>query len=274
MSEDEDRMDQAVRDADRWGRETWEGVIVPRDRFAGHCRRVGAGIDELTRNGADLYLACACAEGIAQALRVFERRLLPAIDPYMTRLGIRAAAMDEVRQQLRVRLFAERPRIATYSGRGPLVAWLRIVAVRLAFERGPAPGDASEDADAVGRLVASAGDPELDLTMSRFRERFQRALDESFALLSPRAKTLLRMHYVDGLSIDAMANVYGVHRATVARWLVGIRSTIVAGLRDRLMAEARPTSSDFRSLAAALRDELHISVERILGDGAEDPRRS
>jgi RNA polymerase sigma-70 factor (ECF subfamily) len=271
MIQNDEVLEDAIRDAERAGRAAWEGVDVPSEIFARHCRRVRAGTEELGRNGADLYLACACAEGDQQALRLFERRVLPAIDPYIARLGLNAAGMDEVRQLLRVRLFADRPRIATYSGLGPLVSWLRIVAVRVAFERtGTSPGDAS-DGEAVGKLVATAGDPELGLTLNRFRDRFQQALDESFSRLSPRARTLLRMHYVDGLSIDAMGAIYHVHRATVARWLVGIRSTIMAGLREKLMTDARPTSSDFRSLAAALRDELHISVERVLGDG-EDRR--
>jgi RNA polymerase sigma-70 factor (ECF subfamily) len=268
-------FEDAVAGAARRGRRDWPGVEIPVDDFGAHCRQVRAGVDELDRHGGDLYLACACTRGDELAMRVLDRRLLPSIDPYVARLGLGSAGLDEVRQLVRVRLLTDRPRIATYSGRGPLTSWLRIVAVRVAFERDGAggPGDVSDGGDAVGKLVASGVDPEQGLTLDRFREQFQRALDDSFVRLSPRAKTLLRMHYVDGLSIDAMGVIYRVHRATVARWLVAIRSTVMAGLRDKLTFTARPTSSDFRSLAAALRDELHISVERVLGEAGDQGAR-
>jgi RNA polymerase sigma-70 factor, ECF subfamily len=72
------------------------------------------------------------------------------------------------------------------------------------------------------------------------------------------------MHYFDGLNIDAIAAVYQVHRATIARWLASTRAALVIKLRERLSSSLQASSSDFRSLVAALGPELHISVDRLL----------
>jgi RNA polymerase sigma-70 factor (ECF subfamily) len=73
------------------------------------------------------------------------------------------------------------------------------------------------------------------------------------------------MHYVDGLNIEAIGAVYHVHRATVARWLIAIRAEVLNGLRERFALAPKATSSDFRSYYSALRDELHLSISRVLG---------
>lgn len=262
----------AVEGALRDGRQLWPDVAVADEDFARHLRALGADRDAIVRHGGDLFFALACARGDQAALRVFERRILPSLDRYLRRCGIQGAALDDARQKVRMRLFSDpNPRIAAYAGRGSLLGWLRVVATRVALDMVDS-SDAERtrlgDHDALGRLVAAGGDPELGAAKSRMRASFQAALDEGLAGLSSRAKTVLRLHYVDGLNIDAIAAVYHVHRATVARWLVAIRSAVLANLRKKLSVTVRPTSSDFRSLAAALRDELHISMDRVLASAA------
>jgi RNA polymerase sigma-70 factor, ECF subfamily len=258
----------AVETALKDGRQLWPDVQVVDEDFAGRLRTLGADRDSIVRYGSDLFFAHACARSDPMALKVFERRILPSLDRYLRRCGIQGAALDDARQKVRMRLFSEpNPRIVAYAGRGSLQGWLRVVATRVALDMVDS-SDAERtrlgDHDALGRLVAGGGDPELGATKSRMRASFQAALDEGLAGLSARAKTVLRLHYVDGLNIDAIAAVYHVHRATVARWLVAIRSAVLVNLREKLSLTVRPTSSDFRSLAAALRDELHISMDRVL----------
>src|SRR5687767_5139280 len=81
----------------------------------------------------DLALARACGEGDAAALRTFEGRYMPAAQRALGRFGGRAFVADAL-QELRVRLFlGPNPRIRDYSGAGPLEAWLKITAVRVAI---------------------------------------------------------------------------------------------------------------------------------------------
>jgi hypothetical protein len=60
--------------------------------------------------------------------------------------------------------------------------------------------------------------------------------------------------------------VYGVHRATVARWLTAIQGTVLARIRDHLPLSKRPTSSEFRHLTEDVRADLYINMDRALRD--------
>ncbi len=110
------------------------------------------------------------------------------------------------------------PRIASYSGRGALGAWVRVAAVRVGLrltEQRRAPMPTIES--------ALSTDPELDYVRSRYKSSFSQALTEGLATLSPEERNLLRLHFVDGLTIDGLAPFFGVHRATAARRLADAR---------------------------------------------------
>jgi RNA polymerase sigma-70 factor (ECF subfamily) len=263
-------MAAAMASALAAGRAEWPEASLPEHLFCAHVARLGVDVEGLLRHGADLYITCACAAGDGAAVRAFERRLLPAVDQHLRAKGLARGQRDDVAQMVRIWLLAgARPRVGSYAGRGSLMGWLKLVAARRALRlrlRGGADPLCFDD-DLAARLVAETASPELCATRSRFRAEFQRALDASLTALSPRARALLRMHYIEGLNIDAIGAVYGVHRATVARWLAGIRAMMTARLRELVSGAQRPTSSAFRSLAAAVRDELHISVDRVLPRG-------
>jgi RNA polymerase sigma-70 factor (ECF subfamily) len=114
-------------------------------------------------------------------------------------------------------------------------------------------------------MTAPLGDnPELAVARERYLQRFQTGLEAALTGLTPRDKTLLRLHVVEGLSVDAIGRIYRVHRATAARWLVAIRSRIFHSLRQALGLQRIASSSELRSLAGLLRDEIHVSAVRIL----------
>ena len=93
---------------------------------------------------------------------------------------------------------------------------------------------------------------------------FQRAIEDSLPALSDRSKEILRLYYVGGLNIEAIAAQQGVHRATVARWLNGIRAVVLANLRRGWPTTVRPTSSAFQTLVTAMRDEVELDVTALL----------
>src|SRR5687768_15220464 len=57
----------------------------------------------------DFYLACACAEGEAAAIRAFEDRFARVIDRAVSRFARTNEKRDELRQILRERLFVAGP---------------------------------------------------------------------------------------------------------------------------------------------------------------------
>jgi RNA polymerase sigma-70 factor, ECF subfamily len=254
------------------GRAAWTGVRLNASSFASRAEQLGVQGPELAAHAADLYLAWACAEHDAAALVHFERAYLSQVDVYVGRLGLANEAVDELRQGLRIRLLlGEEPRIGQYSGRGPLGAWVRIVAIRLAADSAPGKlRERSLDIDALSALVGDGGGPELTTLRHRYADVFQAALERSLEALEPRDKTILRMYFVDLLNIDEIGRIYHVHRATVARWLVGVRKKVLDNLRRELSLKLETTSSEFRSILQAVRDDLALSL-RHLDDSATAP---
>lgn len=213
----------------------------------------------------ELYLACACAAGVPAALAAFEREFLTQVDAYLR--GVRATPdlVDEVRQELRERLFAgERPRIADYSGKGSLGAWLRVAAIRVASNLRRAAGTRArlEAHDASVRDVPL--DPELALIRGRYKDAFTAAMRDAFAALAERERNLLRLHFHGGVGIDGLAPVFGVHRATAARWLAAARDElsdrVLELLKTRLAVDAR----ELASLARVVRSDLDVSLRTLL----------
>jgi RNA polymerase sigma-70 factor (ECF subfamily) len=261
-------IDQALQD----GRATWPDVRIERELLEEHVRRVGISDDALRSRGSDIYLAAACTAGISNAIRAFDRTYLPQVDKYVQRLVLPADLIEETRQALRIRmLVGPRPRIGLYNGTAPIGGWLRVAAVRIALDllesRGAGPPVTQVD-DLGSRLAGSSTPADLDFVKGEYLPKFQEALDQALTSLSPREKTLLRFHFVDGLSVAAIAPLYKVHRATVARWLIEIRQKVFDNLRQRLDLEVPASASEFRSLLEAVRPDLGASLTRLLKSGS------
>ncbi len=155
------------------------------------------------------------------------------------------------------------PRIDGFSGRGPLGAWLRVVAVRAVVERRRRLGLAPEDDD-VADLAAPSLDPELALLRRRYAAEFRAAFTAAIADLAAADRALLRQHHLDGVSLDFLARLHGLHRATVARRLAAIRAALFTAVRDRLLGELRIGGQTFDSILRLVQDELDWTIERYL----------
>src|SRR5204863_54439 len=104
----------------------------------------------------------------------------------LARIDANPAFVDEIRQRLRTKLFVpeagETPKIADYTGRGPLGAWVRVAAMRTALNlrRGVVPESVSAFEDVASPVPAN--DLELELIKGRYapalRDAFRQALHE------------------------------------------------------------------------------------------------
>jgi len=113
-------------------------------------------------------------------------------------------------------------------------------------------------------IEATLSDPELALVKRRLGPAFQAALREAIDGLPPRDRVILRMHLVDGLSIDRIAQPYGVHRATAARWLADVREAILVRVHERLATALGDVESDqLKSLGRLVASQLHLSLARL-----------
>lgn len=252
----------------------WPASWVPAASFVEHLRaqvpadrEPGGALAELPVE--DLYLAFACALGVPAACDAFSRTVLAEVDAHVARVDPSPAFKDEARQVIASKLLVaapgEAPKIAEYVGRGPLSAWVRVVAIRTALNLRRGKGHAAAlAAERELDELAAADDVELAVIRRRYRPAFEAALSRSLAGLSVRDRALLRLRFVEGVELARIATMYGVHRATATRWLADTRRAVLDEIRRILTAELGATAAELDSLAGLLRSQLHVSLIRLL----------
>jgi RNA polymerase sigma-70 factor (ECF subfamily) len=262
-------IDQGIAEA----RIAWPGAVLDRSTFMRHlAERAPDGrvtTDFVARvHVADLWLACACLHGDARAIAWFDERFLRGIDAYLKRIDRSPDLADEVRQVLRVRLLVGRegraPALASYSGRGALGAWLRMASVRAMHDliRARKP-DAPLDADGEVALAATR-DPALSMMKRRYAREFREAIQDALGALPAKDRNLLRLHFVDGMTTDAIAPLYSVDGSTVRRWIAALRRGLLASVRKSLSRKLGLETDDIESLMAIVRSRLELSLSRYL----------
>jgi RNA polymerase sigma-70 factor (ECF subfamily) len=210
----------------------------------------------------EVCLAHAAVEGLGRATHVFDELCISPLGPLLRRRH-GEARVDDLLQDVRARLLAgPSPRLRTYRGECPLPAWVRAVAIRVALNAVAGRRPHPIDDEALHELAAPV-DVTLDVARAQHRERFQAAFREAMGRLTPRERTLLRLHYLQGVGLEQLAVTYGCHRATIVRWLAAAREAVFSSTRARLEAELRLSSTELDSLLREAREQLTISLASV-----------
>jgi RNA polymerase sigma-70 factor (ECF subfamily) len=269
----------ALRDVIGRAMEAHPGVAAPADGFERHLLdKLPEGDPEATLarlHAEDLYLAYACALRDAAALAAFDARFAGEYRLVLSRAAGRKPDADDFVQACREKLFAgERPKIAEYAGTGDLRSWLRVTLVRLLIDAGRKRTEAADaDEDRVLAIPAPEHDPELAYLKRLYEGEFRQAFEEAAAALAPEDRNLLRYHVAHGMTVDQLAGLYNVHRATAARRVAKAREELLAGTRVRLMTRLRLSRAELESVMRMIESDLHVSLNRVLGaGGAGAPR--
>jgi RNA polymerase sigma-70 factor (ECF subfamily) len=221
---------------------------------------------------ADLCLAWACARGDVNALAAFETRVFSDLDAALRSMEIERWRVDEVKQVVRVELLVaapdRAPLIEGYAGRGSLRGWLRSIAVRTAMKllTKDKRETASSDDDELAQLPAVEAGPELAHFRRKYGAEFKAAFIAALATLDGRERNLLRQHFLDPLDLDQLGQLYGAHRATVARWLARARMRLLEATRDVLRSRLGLDDTELDSVLKLVRSELYLSLPRLLAD--------
>ncbi len=270
----------AVDDAALWallrrifedGERAFPGIGLGVEQLVAYVGARAGGAIHSPARGPDLYIACACAMRLRGAIEAFDRAYLGQVGTHLARLGPSDAFVDEVRQEVRDKLFmssdATPPRIAEYHGKGALVNWVRVVALRVAMNMRRQPWPAADD----GELDRPAPDnPEMDYEEERYREAFDEVIRGAVAALDGDQRRILRRHFADGLTLDALAVELGVHRATVARRLAAARTALRLEARQRLQIALGVGESELLSLARMMRSRLDLSLRSLFRTGGQE----
>ena len=255
------------------GREAWPAVELAEATFVAHVQTKvvpGARDEDVSRlDAGGLYLACACAHGVPAALAALDRHVLARVPEFLARLQGSSALPDEVRQIMRERLLVgsdgELPRIATYSGQGPLAAWVRVTAVRTALNLLEKMDErVGPDSGALEQL-ATGTTPAQEVAAASHRALFRDVLEQAVSALPAEQRTALRLHFADGLTGDEIGEKLGISRATVTRWLSTARAFLLRETRRLLTDRLRLSPAEADSFIATARSRMDLSLSVLLG---------
>ncbi len=242
-------------------------IALDQDAFLAFLRARPERLDASPEHAGDLALSFACAAGNTAALRTLDAEYLSRVGATLPsrHRGDAAEVIQSLRDKLLVPDASGRAKIGDFTGRGGLGGWLRVAAVRVALniERGKKHEVAFDENRALAERAA--GDLEIDHLKRRYRLEFREAFTAALEALEARPRNLLRQHYLDGLTMEAIGAIYRVHRITVVRWMEQARAALAKETRRELGARLRVDRNELESILRLIESQLDVSLRAFLG---------
>lgn len=248
-------------------RDAWPKIAITPSRFIEHLALHVKTREALAAvHAGDLYLACGVCANDRAAIAYFEEHFMARVPDYVLRVRVGRDVVDEVQQKLREQLMmgseGKRPKLEEYSGKGALGGWLRVTAVRTALNHLRAAGPAQQE---LGDELSLAADPELAYVKEHAHDLFADAFKRVLAGLDESGRTILRLHYIDGLTMDQLARLYKTPRSTIARRVAEARQQILEATEALLRDERRLSPSALASVIRLGKSRLEVTITRLLG---------
>lgn len=220
------------------------------------------------RQLVNLHLAEASLEGLAPAIGEVKKLLLDTCAEVLGARGFSRDEIDEVSQALIVRLLIgsnERsPSMMSYSGRGRLGGFFRAAVIRAGLNA--RRDDRRREKRALeSQLEDVLDDPEARHLKERYLEMFRAALKQAWNSLGPERQLLLRYQLEDGLSVDDLARLLGVHRSTAARRLAAARDALAVATRSQLKETLGLADGDVESVMMLIHSRLGDAADALPG---------
>jgi RNA polymerase sigma-70 factor (ECF subfamily) len=212
--------------------------------------------------------------GVTEAAELLVEHVRPTVARQLRLMHLSSDDAGEITQTVSVRLLiggkGNAPGLSTYGGSTPLAGHAKALAARLALGwNRDARGDAEREAETPTAERSWQADAAAALEPSALA-----ALRAALDGLEPRSRQLLRLHFVDGVSLPEIGRVLSGTRAMVARWLIGAREDLLAGVRaalvERMPADELPdvlATQATHATLATLATRLDLSLARALGGG-------
>ena len=217
---------------------------------------------------ADLYLACACAEGARGAAAAFERRFAKTIRRAASRVLPTRDEREEAEQLARREILVGRegagPRIAEYLGHGALDAWISVAAIRVAISLGRSES-AERRLRARALAEATGVDAEHLLKNEEIRREIEPAVTAALARLPSRDRLILGLFLVSGMTLDAIGKSLGITHQAVSKHLAKSRDAILADIRGTVAERLKISTDELMSIMRLVASQLDASITRVLG---------
>jgi RNA polymerase sigma-70 factor (ECF subfamily) len=72
------------------------------------------------------------------------------------------------------------------------------------------------------------------------------------------------LHFLGGVTLEQLAQMYDVHRATVVRWLSAAREAVFAATRAHVAEKIAAPESELDEMFDLVKSRVELSVERLL----------
>lgn len=267
-------------------RATWPDIGLSANDYATHLAYVlsphEAALDGLrirAGRASDLFLAAACGVETPGAHRALEQHFLQPTARRLAALERISELEDELIQRLRVRLLVRQgdgtsARVTTYTGLASLETWIRTVASRITSDilREQARRQTVSLASEILDRTDSRPNPEIEYLKMRYRQAFQSALATAMGAIDSRGSTLLQLHFLQGVPIEALAKMYQVNWRTIYRWIEAARREVLDRTRRHLAVAAQLDAGHLDTMMRMLQTQITINVAEALlkGDDAKE----
>jgi RNA polymerase sigma-70 factor (ECF subfamily) len=211
---------------------------------------------------------CGCLKGDAEALAALEGAVRDEVAAAGSAVRASGDAVDTARAQLHASLLVGEgePGLSRYAGRGDLRGFLRIAAVRALLRlKGQREREVGVEGDMLEAL-APATDPELERLKLAYRDDFAACFRQALSELPPRDRTLLRLNVMEKMSIDKLGSLFGVHRATAARWLERVKAGLGSRTEELLAERLGVEASEVESIIRLVRSQIDVSLGGLLAE--------
>jgi RNA polymerase sigma-70 factor (ECF subfamily) len=181
------------------------------------------------------------------------------------------ASADDIKQDLYKRLFVGTkntdPQIGSFSGASNLTTWLNIVAMRQVIKsiQRQDKEHLVED-EILENIAAPCEDASIAVIKKAYQPQFRSSFRIALKALTARERNFLRCRVLDGLTVLQLGKLFGIHRATVFRWMATIRSKLLAETRQALANNLKADPDEVDSIVQALISQLQVTISDILGD--------
>jgi RNA polymerase sigma-70 factor, ECF subfamily len=213
----------------------------------------------------DLALAQACARGCEMAWNEFLREFQAPMQQAAIAITRSSSAGKDLADSLYAELFGMTERegarwspLASYSGRGALMGWLRTTLAqrhvnhhRSTFRENPLESD---------DFPAASGDaiPEPQTLV-----QLASAVQSTLGLLSAEDRFMLTAYFLDGHTLAQLAALLRVHEATVSRRIKRLTESVRKKLLKHLEARGMSRDAAREALGADPRD-LSVNLRNLL----------
>jgi RNA polymerase sigma-70 factor (ECF subfamily) len=244
------------------------GLAPDRVALARALATLEAPLEEIDEDAAaELALALACDAGDSRAIAELEARYGPAVEGALGAMKLAPALKAEVWQEVRRKLLVRDGgpiKLVACAGRGTLQGLLKVTATRVALTL-VRDGARERPLDDASELEGLAGaDAELDFVKIGARRAFRESFAIAIESLDPHARNLLRLHFLRKVTLEALATMYGVHRATIVRQLAAARAQVERETGKALRARLDLGKDEVEGVIDLVRSHFDASVERLL----------